>query len=103
MATPVSGPTTITSSTPGSPVIAIDINQAGGYIVNPTAASDQGIATVEPLYVNQVTNAILQANGTTIALQPGQSYSVIPNTTTPVTVSAASPSHKFTAVQWPTP
>jgi hypothetical protein len=103
MATPVIGPATITSTTPGTSVTAIDINQAGGYIVNPALAADQGIATVEPLFVNQVTSATLQANGTTIALQPGQSYSVIPNTTTPVTVSSATASHKFTAVQWPTP
>jgi hypothetical protein len=103
MATPVTGPATVTSPTPGTPVTAINVNQAGGYIVNPTLAVDQGLAAVEPLYVNQVTGATLVANGTTIALQPGQSYSVIPNTTTPVTVCAASPSHKFTAVEWPTP
>lgn len=100
MATPVSGTTTITSATPGIAVIAIDVNQAGGYIVNPTSAVDQGLSTAEILYVNQVTNAGLQANGTTIALQPGQAYTVIPNTTTPVTVSSASASHQFTAVQW---
>ena len=103
MATPITGPATVTSPTPGTAVTAIDPNQAGGYIVNPATATDQGLATVEPLYVNQVASATLQANGTTIALQPGQSYSVIPNTITPVTVSAASPSHKFTAVEWPTP
>jgi hypothetical protein len=103
MATPVTGPATVTSPTPGTPVTAIAVNQAGGYIVNPSLAADQGVTTAEPLYVNQVTGATLQANGTTIALQPGQSYSVIPNTTTPVTVCAATASHKFTAVQWPTP
>jgi hypothetical protein len=103
MATPVVGPATQTSATPGTAVPAIDVNQAGGYIVNPTLAADQGLGTAEVLYVNQVTNATLQANGTTIALQPGQSYSVIPNTTTPVTVSSNGASHKFTAVQWPTP
>lgn len=103
MATPVQGLASQTSPTPGTPVIAIDVNQAGGYIVNPVAATDQGLASPEPLYVNQVGNALLQANGTTISLQPGQSYSIIPNTTTPVTVSAASPNHKFTAVMWATP
>ena len=103
MATPVAGPNTVTSATPGTAVIAIAANQAGGYIANPTVAADQGLSTSEVLYVNQVTNATLLANGTTIALQPGQSYTVIPNTTTPVTVSSASASHKFTAVQWPTP
>lgn len=102
MATPVAGLATVTSSTPGSPVIAIDVNQAGGYIVNPFDASDQGLATAESLYVNQVGNATLQANGTTIALQPGQSYTIIPFTTTPVTVVSASANHSFTAVMWPT-
>jgi hypothetical protein len=103
MATPVVGSNTQTSATPGTAVIAIQPNQAGGYIVNPSSATDQGLATSEVLYVNQVSNAVLQANGTTIALQPGQSYSIIPNTTTPVTVSSASANHKFTAVMWPTP
>jgi hypothetical protein len=65
MATPISGPAVITSVTPGTAVIAIATNQAGGYIVNPTIAADQGLATAEVLYVNQVTNATLQANGTT--------------------------------------
>jgi hypothetical protein len=103
MATPVAGPNTQTSATPGTPVNAIDANQAGGYITNPTLAADQGLATAEPLLVNQVAGATPAANGTTVALQPGQSYSVIPYTTTPVTVVAASASHKFTAVEWPTP
>lgn len=103
MATPVQGPNAITSTTPGTAVVAIAANQAGGYIVNPTDPVDQGLTDPEVLYVNQVSNATLQANGTTIALQPGQSYTVIPNTTTPVTVSAKSASHKFTAVQWPSP
>ena len=102
MATPVVGLATQTSATPGQAVIAIDVNQTGGYVVNPVTATDQGVTTPEPLYVNQVGNASLQANTTTIALAPGQSYSVIPFTTTPVTVSAASPNHKFTAVMWPT-
>jgi D-lyxose ketol-isomerase len=102
MATPVIGLNTQTSPTPGTSIAAIDVNQAGGYIVNPIDAVDQGLASPEPLYVNQVTSAALQANGTTIALQPGQSYTIIPNTSTPVTVSSASANHKFTAVMWPT-
>jgi len=100
MATPVPGPASSTSATPGTAVIAIAADQNGGYIVNPASAADQGLATVEVLYVNQVTNATLLANGTTIALQPGQSYSIIPNTVTAVTVAAASANHKFTSVQW---
>jgi D-lyxose ketol-isomerase len=53
------------------------------------------------LYVDQVGPAKTAANGTTLALQPGQSYTVIPNTLTPVTAASNSPSHKFTAVCWP--
>ena len=99
--TPVAGPATVTGASPGVAVTAISPNMSGGFIVNPLTAADQGIVTAEPLYVNQVTVATLNANGTTIALQPGQSYTVIPGTTTPVTCASASANHKFTAVQWP--
>ena len=68
--------------------------------MNPLLAADQGLGVAEVLYVNQVTLAGTVANGTTIALQPGQSYTVIPYTTTPVTVASLSPNHKFTAVEW---
>ena len=102
MASPVIGSNVQTSATPGTAVIAIVANQAGGYIVNPNAPADQGLVTAEPLYVNQVGNAVLQANGTTVALQPGQSFTIIPFTTTPVTVASASANHKFSAVMWPT-
>lgn len=103
MAVPVIGSSVVTSPTPGSAVIAIAVNQAGGYVVNPYDPNDQGLVTAEPLFVDQVGNATLHANGTTIALQPGQSYTIIPNTTTPVTVASASANHKFTAVMWSSP
>jgi|SRR6516225_1412712 hypothetical protein len=99
--TPVAGLATQTSATPGLPVTAISANQSGGYIVNPLLAADQGIGTAEVLFVNQVGSAITNANGTTIALQPGQSYTVIPSTTTPVSVASLTANHKFTAVMWP--
>jgi hypothetical protein len=100
MATPAQGLAIQTPTSPGVPVQAIGPNQLGGYIVNPLSAADQGIGTAEALYVNQVGNAITQANGTTIALQPGQSYTVIPSTTTGVSVASLTGSHKFTSVQW---
>jgi D-lyxose ketol-isomerase len=100
MSTPVQGAAIQTSTTPGIAVNAIIANQTGGYIVNPLLAADQGLAAAEVLYVSQVTAATLNANGTTIALEPGQSYTVIPNTTTPVSVASNSASHKFTSVQW---
>jgi hypothetical protein len=99
--TPVQGPAVQTPTTPGTAVTAIDPNQSGGYIVNPATNTDQGIPTAEVLYVSQVGLAATHANGTTIALQPGQSYTVIPLTTTPVTVASNTPNHKFTAVEWP--
>jgi D-lyxose ketol-isomerase len=102
MAAPAAGANTQTPSTPGTAITAIPANQAGGYIVNPLAAVDQGLPQGEVLYVDQVGGAKTQANGTTLALQPGQSYTVIPFTLTPVTVASNSASHKFTAVCWPT-
>jgi hypothetical protein len=100
MTTPTAGLASQTSATPGIPVNAIAANVTGGYVVNPLLAADQGLAAAEVLYVNQVQASTVLANGTTIALQPGQSYTVIPNTTTPVSVASQSASHKFTAVQW---
>ena len=102
MAAPVAGANTQTPSTPETSITVIPANQAGGYIVNPLTSEDQGLDTNEVLYVDQVGPARTAANGTTIALQPGQSYSVIPFTLTPVTASSKSASHKFTAVCWPT-
>jgi D-lyxose ketol-isomerase len=102
MATPVVGLATSTPTTPGQAVNAISANQAGGYIVNPLSSVDQGLTDAEPLYVDQVGAAGTIAYKTTIALQPGQSYTIIPNTTTAVSVASASASHRFTAVMWPT-
>jgi D-lyxose ketol-isomerase len=100
MATPVQGLAVITSPTPGQPVDAIAANQSGGYVVNPLDAIDQGVDPPEPLYVSQVGPATTTANGTTLALQPGQSFVIVPGATTPVSVASKAPSHKFTAVQW---
>jgi D-lyxose ketol-isomerase len=99
--TPVAGTNTQTPATPGTAITAIPPNQSGGYIVNPLLAADQGLVNAENLYVNQAGLATTVANGTTIALQPGQSYTVIPATTTPVSVASASANHKYTAVCWP--
>lgn len=98
---PTVGLATQTSATPGLAVDAIAANQSGGYIVNPLMAADQGLTTAEVLYVNQVGACTTVANVTTIALQPGQSYTVIPQTSTTVSVASLSANHKFTAVQWP--
>lgn len=104
MSTPVVGLATSTPVNANTAVNAIDVNQAGGYIVNPSDAIDQGQSSgADPavLYINQVTSASTVANTTTIALQPGQSYSIIPYTTTPVSVASKIGNHRFTAVMWP--
>ena len=100
MSTPVQGLATQTSSAAGQPINAIAANVSGGYIINPLDPKDQGLAAAEVLFVSQVGPAAMVANDSTLALQPGQSYTVIPGTTTGVSVASASPSHRFTAVMW---
>jgi hypothetical protein len=98
--TPVSGVNTFIT-TGGTGVIAIPGNPNGGYITNPLIATDQGIGAVETLYIDPVGSAaILHANGTVFALQPGQTWSVIPGQTTPTYVNAITAGHKFSAVSW---
>ena len=77
---------------------AVPPNPNGGFITNPYSATDQGIAAVEVLYVNPVTNAALQGNGTNFPLQPGQTWEIIPGQTTPTSVNAATAGHKFSVV-----
>jgi archaellum component FlaG (FlaF/FlaG flagellin family) len=75
--------------------------QGGGIITNPTTNTDQAIAgTAEPLYVCAIGPATLQANGTTFALAPGQSWNVIPGQMSNTTVNAATGGHKFSVIWW---
>lgn len=81
-------------------VVAAPAGGSGGYIVNPLMPSDQGLITSEVLYVDVVgTCTNLAANGTTVALQPGQSFDLVPGATTATYVNAVSSGHKFTVVQ----
>ena len=82
----------------GTAVIAALAAPNGGFITNPASATDQGVADAETLYVNPVGAAGLEANGTTFALAPGQSWSLIPGQTTTTTVNAVSDGHKFSVV-----
>lgn len=90
--TPIPG-TNTTVTTGGTAVQAIPPNPNGGVITNPYTA-------IEPLYVNPVGVAGTSAFGTTFALQPGQSWSVIPGQTTQTTVNAATSAHQFSAISW---
>lgn len=87
-------------TTGGTAVVAIPPNPNGGFITNPAAVSDQGLSNTEPLYINPVTEATLDGNGTTFALAPGETWKVIPGQTTATSVNAASNGHKFSAVFW---
>lgn len=102
MATPVVPVAGLTSqvTTGGTAVTAIPASPNGGFITNPLTAADQGLGGTEPLYINPVTAATLNANGTTIALAPGQTWQIIPGQTTVTSVNATSSGHKFTAVFW---
>ena len=97
--TPVAAPVTLIPLG-GGPVVCIPANPNGGFIVNPLTAEDEGLPVTEPLYVDPVGDAALQAGGTTFALAPGQKWDVIPGQTTPTSINAASPGHKFSAVFW---
>jgi hypothetical protein len=89
-----------TSATPGTALVAIPPNAFGGYITNPLNAPDQGLAKPTVLYLSQVGLADIAANGTTIALQPGDTYQVLSNTTTPVTVASPAANHAFISIFW---
>ena len=97
--TPVAGDASVVVAG-GTPVIAAVPNPQGGFLVNPSAAADQGLANAETLYVDPVGAAALAANGTTFALAPGQSWPLIPGQTTNTSVNAASNGHKFSIVKW---
>lgn len=91
--TPTAGLASVTSPTPGTPINALDVNLAGGYIFNPVNA--QG-----PLYVDPTGPASTTANGTTLALEAGQTFYAIPYSTLPVSVASTLSSQSFVCVQW---
>jgi hypothetical protein len=95
--TPVAGLTSVIT-TGGDAVIAVPPGPNGGYITNPPDATDQGISEVEMLYIDPVEEPGLAAFGTTSGLAPGQSYALIPGSTNPVYVNAATNGHRFTVI-----
>lgn len=86
----------------GTAVNAFPGGISGGFLQNPVAATDQGLSNAENLYVDPTGNpATQQGNGSTFALAPGVTWSVIPGQTTATSVNAPSSGHKFSAVYWP--
>ena len=102
MASPVipQGGVSSVIATGGTAVVAVNGGPNGGKITNPLLAVDQGLITAEVLYVNAVTTAMTSANGTTFALQPGQSWDIIPGQTTATSVNAATSGHAFSVMSW---
>ena len=92
--------TTATIVTGGSAVTLLTGPVNGCYVTNPLLAADQGIVTAEPAYVDPVNTAGTAGNGTTSALQPGQSWACVPQSYIPVTANAATSGHKLTVVIW---
>jgi hypothetical protein len=98
-ATPIVG-AAVAVATGGTAVSAVAANANGCVITNPLTTTDQGIGTVEPLYVNPVTTATTTGNTSTFPLAPGQSFNCVPRSTIAVSVNAATTAHKFTVVSW---
>lgn len=81
----------------GQAVTAVWGPVKGGMITNPLSPADQGLPNIEVLYVSVVGDATLGQTPDSIELQPGQTYVFPQNSTTNVSVTAASSGHRFSA------
>src|ERR1700680_1245837 len=97
--TPVPGLTSVVGMG-GTAVQAVPGNVNGGYITNPVAAVDQGLAVAEDLFVSPVGAAALGGHGATFRIPPGGTWNIIPGQTTPTSVNAVSSGHNFSVVYW---
>jgi hypothetical protein len=70
----------------------------GGVIINPLNATDQGLTTAEPLFVDFTGPAYSYVTSTTQELEPGDSIDIPANCQTGVWVCSASSLHQFTCV-----
>jgi len=70
----------------------------GGFIQNPATARDQGLASVENLYVDPVFAATPFESATCFVLTPGQTWQVPANFAGDLSVTAASSHHRFSGV-----
>ena len=93
MTTPIGGLAWQTPSTPGLPINALANNLIGGYIANPIDAPAY-------LLIDPTGPASPIANGTTMAIIPGQTFFAIPGSTLPMSVASSIADHQFISVQW---
>jgi len=82
----------------GTAVIAVPAYTQGAIIWNPFTPTDQGVSTLEELYVCLNGPASLIRNDVTEEIQPGQMYYVPANLTTNVWVNAQTSGHKFSVI-----
>jgi hypothetical protein len=85
--------------TAGKSVVASEYLATGGYIINPATAADQGLTTLNILYVDPTGPAAATETATTIAVPPGSTYKLPPNPNLGVWVNSNASGHKFTVVQ----
>ena len=72
---------------------------AGGFIVNPRTAADQGIAVVEAIFVDVTGNpAVTRETATCVPVQPGGVFVIPAGLTTDVSVNALTSGHSFGGV-----
>jgi hypothetical protein len=81
--------------TGGQAVTAVFAGAAGGQIMNPARAADQGIEIVETLFYSFTGSAGTVESATTFPLQPGQILDVPAGMTSGISVNAVSSGHKF--------
>lgn len=86
----------------GTPVAAVpaDVDGTNCIITNPLLAVDQGIVTAEPIYVNPVDAAGLEAHGNNWAIEPGASWTGIAGQVSATSVNANTSGHRFSVVYW---
>ena len=70
----------------------------GGTVINPLAATDQGLPATEPLFIDITGPATSYASATTSELKPGDSFDIPADLARGVWVCAASGGHQFTVV-----
>ena len=70
----------------------------GGTIFNPLSATDQGLATAEPLYVDFTGPAYSHETTTTREVMSGANISIPPNCTNGAWVNSPSDHHKFSVI-----
>ncbi len=103
-ATPVT-PRPVVSVVPvgGQAVTSVFGPVLGGFIDNPFTAEDQGLESVEVLFVDVVGEATLGETVTSVPIQPGGRFKIPPGQTTNLSVNAASSGHRFAGVVFQAP